>query len=289
MRTSVLFAALAAACPTLATAQSDAPRVQAWAAVGAATAGDAALRLRANPVHVGVSIADSSLTMNTPIPTGAQPVLEVGVIWRAWRHAGVQTWFAHDEASPRLASGFFHTSIDYLTGFPAGSAPRFVHDERDTPWPAIDGAVTRRAIGVEGVVPWATSGRLSGTVAAGLCLVRLSGRVAPLPFRSYWLGGHEVLFWQDHELTTRLGSDAAWRASVGASVDSRLTRRLAVTTGARVISGAPLELPVHVRGISPAQTLGQTLPVDAIDRAVDAVVRVPTTSVRILVGLKVGL
>jgi hypothetical protein len=299
-----LHASVVAAClvvagvvvwPRSALAQADAPRAHVWAAVGAATGGDAALDLQAEPLRLGGFSADASLTMDAPIPGGLRPAIEAGLSWRAGRHAGVQVWLAHDEATPQLAPGTFHTTLDYVTSFPSGSVPVQVHDERDNPWPAIDGpavdgTISRWALGIEGMARW-TRGRLSGAISGGLARVRVAGRVTPLPFRSYWLGGHQVVFSQDHELTTRLGPASAWRGVVGTGLDSQLTRRVAVTTNVRLVAGSALDLPVQVRHITPPiPEFGQPVSPDAVAAAVSgSTVRVPTASVRVLVGLKVGL
>lgn len=283
-----LMIGAAVACAGTLQAQTVAPRTQIWVAVGPATRGDAVVHMDAEPPLLLGFVAEARLTAAIPVPQTTSRAIEVGASWFPTRHVGLEAWLATDRGTARLTGGQDHTTLEYVARFPPGPAPRDIVIERDLPLPAMEASIRRWALGLNGAVRWTGSGRITGSASAGLCRIRASGDVVPLPMVSFWLGGHEVPFSEEYGVASTLGPTAAWRPNAGGTLDVRLTRHLALSTRVRRIWSSELALPVRATGIPEPVGMRPT-EADLAHAMADSVARVPAATTRLSFGLTVQM
>jgi hypothetical protein len=239
--------------------------IAAWSAVVALAVSvapawpDAASAAAARPwrVLLGASLVDASLatsygTSYAPPLTGVPHVgsasqtlpleashgagLALGLERALGAHVALQLVGEH--ASPDVTgdAGRYEVRLVYTSRPPPSNEPVAVELRRDEPRPAASGALASWAAALN-LAAWADAGKHARLgLSAGPAWLHAGGRAESLVYTRYFLGGHSVLFSDDHLVSfefpaSTLGLD------VGAFLEADLGPRVALRADARYFWG----------------------------------------------------
>ena len=178
----------------------------------------------------------STASQTLPLDSGHALGRALGLERALGAHVALQLVGEH--ASPELdgEAGRYAVRLVYTSRPPPSNEPVAVELGRDEPRPAATGELSTWAVAVN-VAAWAEAGRHARVGAsAGPAWLHARGTAQSLVYTSYFLGGHSVLFSDDHLVSfefpaSTLGLD------VGAFLESDLGPRVALRADARYFWG----------------------------------------------------
>jgi hypothetical protein len=179
------------------------------------------------------------------------------------------------------------SSLQYVSRQPPDNQPQSVDVNRTTRWPDTSGSLERITIAFNAI---ARIGRPEGvnlTMSAGPSYLRVSGTIESLAFTAFHLGGHSVLFEDDHRLALALGPAHGVGFDVGGEVNAPVAARAGVVFGFRYTGGS-LDGRVAPTTVLNSDEVTFEQPLDAIAaRLALAPMRISVRNARVFVGFKI--
>jgi hypothetical protein len=272
-------------------AQTELPRVELWGAATAATTGPTVVLSTAYSPPLlfdggYTSHGGQTLTGHSAFGFGFAGGMNVFPS----THVGFQVLL--DRASSAIAGTNtpYAISLEYISIQPPNDLPQPVVLTRSFDWPDTSGTLTRTAIGFDAALRFGRPDRVAVTASAGPALYRLGGSVQPVGFTTFHLGGHSVLFEDDHRLAMSLDSTNVVGFNAGVEFSAAIGGRTAIVVGYRYFGAPDQDAAVTPSGIlnSDQVSLAETL--DEIASQFGAhQMTVSISGSRIMLGMKVML
>jgi len=180
--------------------------------------------------HVGTA------SQTLPLDAGHALGLALGLERALGAHLALQLVGEHATPELRGEPGRYDVHLVYTSRPPPSNEPVAVELRRDESQPAATGELSTWAAALN-LAAWADAGRHARVgVSAGPAWLHASGRAQSLVYTRYFLGGHSVLFSDDHLVSfgfpaSTLGLD------VGAFLEADLAARVALRADARYFWG----------------------------------------------------
>jgi len=204
-----------------------------------------------------------------------------------WPNVGFQLLVERSTCDLTGANAPYVFALQYVSRQPPDDRPQVVDVNRTTPWPDSSGSLEQIAIAFNAIVRIGRPEGVNLTISGGPSYRRLAGSIEPLAFTAFHLGGHSVLFEDDHRLTVTLEPAHGVGFDVGGEVNAPVAARAAVVLGFRYFGGS-LDGRVAPTAVLNADEVTFTQPLDEIAaRLALAPTRLSVRSVRVFVGLKV--
>ncbi|MBI1873161.1 MAG: hypothetical protein HYS05_04625, partial [Acidobacteria bacterium] len=147
------------------------------------------------------STASQTLTLDPATARG----FEAGADYFVTPGVGVRALVSYSRAAFSGENGPYAVTLLYTSMQPPDFVPRQFLYQRETPWPATEGAFRQLNISVGGVGRWHSTRGFGATAYAGLGYLRMSGETQSIAYTSFHLGGHSVLFPEEYRLSASLG------------------------------------------------------------------------------------
>jgi hypothetical protein len=178
-------------------------------------------------------------------------------------------------------------ALQYVSRQPPDDRPQVVDVNRTMTWPDTSGSLERLAIAFNAVVRIGRPERINLTLSGGPTFHRVAGRIEPLAFTAFHLGGHSVLFVEDDRLALALEPAHGLGFDLGGELNAPIATRAAIVLGFRYFDGS-LDARVAPKAVLNADEVTFMQPLDDIAaRLAVAPMRISERSARVLVGLKV--
>lgn len=229
----------------------------------------------------------STATQTLPLDAGRGFALQLGVERSLGAHVGLQLLADHAEADLTGEPGRYDLTLTYTSRPPPSNEPVEVTLQRSVAGPAATGRLQSLTLALN-LAAWIDAGahaRLG--VSVGPSWLRTSGWAQSLVYSTFTLGGHSVLFSEDHLVSFDF---AASGIGVDAScfVEADLGRRVGLRFDARYSWGAERAADVTLREVVNAEEIVRSVPLADIEAGLSpAPLRIDPASFR--VGLLLSL
>lgn len=204
------------------------------------------------------------------------------------RHLGIQLLVERTSSNLAGSNTPYETMLEYESLQPPAGVPQRVRVAASVPWPDTSGTLSQVAVAVNAVARIGPPDRVTVTLAGGPTYFRFSGRLEPVGFTTFRLGGHAVLFQDEHRLAVSLGASQAIGFDVSGGVDVPINERLGLIAGIRYFGGADVDIDVTPVQVVNADELVFQQPLDAVaPRLALEPLRMRLSSARLFIGLRV--
>ena len=205
-----------------------------------------------------------------------------------WSRVGFQLLVDRSTCDLAGANAPYVFALQYVSRQPPDDRPQIVDVNRTMAWPETSGSLTRLAIAFNAVVRIGRPERVNLTLSGGPSYHRVTGDIEPLAFTAFHLGGHSVLFEDDHRLALALEPAQGLGFDLGGEVNAPFATHAALIVGIRFFGGS-LEGHVAPTAVVNADEVILMQPLDDIAaRLALTPIRLSARSVRVFVGLKVS-
>ena len=210
----------------------------------------------------------SEATQTLPLDASAALGLQLGVERMLGAHVGLQLLGDYAGAELSGEPGQYDLHATYTSRPPPSNDPVEVTLRRSEAQPPATGSLKTLALALN-LSAWLDLGpRARLGVSAGPTWLRTSGDAESLVYTSHTLGGHSVLFSEDHLVsfdfaTSGLGLD------VGGFVDADLGRVVGIRVDARYVWGPERDAEVTLREIVNAGDVVRSIPLGDIAAGLD--------------------
>ncbi|MEQ1898871.1 MAG: hypothetical protein ABL971_15975 [Vicinamibacterales bacterium] len=264
------------------------PRVEIWGAVtGLMTGPVGSLTTSYSPPLLFDGDFTSRGGQTLTADTGAAAGLTGGVDVFVTSRAGFQIMFDRASFDVTGTNRPYTMALEYESRQPPDNVPRMVTVNRSIAWPDTSGSLTQMTLAFNAVVRVGRPDRLSATLSGGPAYYRLSGDVQPLGFTTFRLGGHSVLFEDDHRLALALESTHAFGFDVGGEISLAAGRHTAIIAGYRYFGGSDADVTVSPTTILNTDELAFEQSIaDLTSRLGLAPMRISVSGSRVFVGVR---
>ena len=176
--------------------------------------------------------------------------------WFPARHLGFEGRVDYRRSKLSGANGAYEVSLRYVTRQPPDYTPREVVYERAQEWPDTSGHVGQLTATGAVVVRAGNPGGTTVRLLAGAGITTVSGRLEPLGFSSFALGGHGVLFPEERMVSARIERTTAAGVTAGAEFAVPLGGPVALVAGWRLFVPQRLDADIRVDGFAAADAGG---------------------------------
>jgi hypothetical protein len=176
--------------------------------------------------------------------------------WFPARHLGFEGRV--DFRRPRLSglSGAYQVSLRYVTRQPPDYTPREFAYEREQEWPETSGHLGQLTATGAVVLRAGNPGGTTVRLLAGAGITSVSGRLEPIGFSSFALGGHGVLFPEERMASARIVLTTTAGVAAGAEFAVPLGGPVALVAGWRLFVPRRLDADIRVDGFAAADPGG---------------------------------
>jgi hypothetical protein len=206
-----------------------------WRVLGGASlagaAFDTAYVSRYAPPLAGVP-HESSATQTLPLDAAMGHGLQIGLERTLGAHVAIQLLGESAESDITGEPGQYDVRIVYMSRPPPSNEPTVVESRRSEARPAATGELETWIVAANVAIRLDAGSRARVGFSAGPAWIRTSGQAESLVYTTYSLGGHSVLFSEDHLVSfefpsSGLGLDigAFLEADLGPNVGLRLDAR----------------------------------------------------------------
>lgn len=194
------------------------------------------------------------------------PLLWAAVTWFGSPHVGLEGRVDYRRPGLRGVNGPYAVTLTYVARQPPDFVARQYAYETVTAWPDTEGHAGQVTATANVVVRLGDPGRTTLRLLAGGGITNLRGRVEPLGFTTFNLGGHSVLFPDEHRLSARYGPSTAIGVSGGTEMHVPIGRHAALVVGWRIFVPRLMTLAVTVDGLATSDQGINQLQFDEVQR-----------------------
>ena len=170
--------------------------------------------------------------------------------WFPARHLGIEGRVDYRRSSLSGANSAYQVSLRYVTRQPPDYIPREAVYDRVQEWPDTSGHVGQLTAAGAVVLRAGNPGGGTARLLAGAGITSVSGRLEPLGFSSFALGGHGVLFPEERLVSARIARTTAAGVAAGAEFAVPLGGRVALVAGWRLFVPQRLQADIRVDGFA---------------------------------------
>lgn len=229
-----------------------------------------------------------SATQTLPLDAGSGLVLQLGVERSLGPHVGLQLLASRSELDLTGGPGHYELAMTYTSRPPPSNEPVEVTLRRSVAGPTASGRLETLTLGLN-LAAWLDAGphaRLG--VSVGPAWLRTSGWAQSLVYTALALGGHSVLFSEDHLVSFDFAAGGLGM-DVGGFVEAKLGGRVGLRADARYTWGAERMAEVTLREVVNADEIVRSVPLaDIQQRLAPAPLRLQPSSVRLTALVAVG-
>ena len=216
-----------------------------------------------------------------------RPALWGAVSWFPARHVGVEARVRYRSATLKGVSGPHRLSLTYTSRQPPDYVPTQYTIERLDPRPDPEGHLRDLSFDLLAVGRFGDPRRIQLRLSGGLAILAISGDVQPVAFSHFQMGGHSVLFSDQHELTMAFERTWGFGAVAGVEVHRSLTRRAGLVAGIRALVPRTINAAASVTQVS--ESLFTLSPAEAQQALRPSPFRVRPWTFDVLVGVRLSL
>ncbi len=219
---------------------------------------------------------------------GPGPMFWGALNWLRNSRAGLEVHVDYRRSSLSGANAPYDIAIRYVARQPPDFTPREFEFNNSLAWPDTDGHLDQLTVSAGLVVH---AGRLQGAgarVFIGGGITNLRGQFDSLGYSTFALGGHSVIFPEDHQATMSLESTTTFGIGLGAEAHAPLNDRVALVAGYRLFIPREMEVPLRVEQLTPIGATFRDVTVDEAQVALaPAPLRIRPITSEITAGLRV--
>ena len=178
------------------------------------------------------------------------PLLWAAVTWFGSPKVGLEGRVDYRRPGLRGVNGPYAVTLTYVARQPPDFVARQYAYETITAWPNTEGHAGQVTATANVVVRLGDPGRTTLRLLVGGGVTNLRGRMEPLGFTTFTLGGHSVLFPDEHRLSARYGPSTAIGLSGGTEMHVPIGRHAAIVLGWRIFVPRTMTLAVTVDGLA---------------------------------------
>jgi hypothetical protein len=196
----------------------------------------------------------------------AAAVLWTSLTWFGGPRVGLEGRVDYRRPGLHGVNGPHAVTLTYTARRPPDFVPRQYSYESVTPWPDTEGHAGQLTATASVVVRVGAPSRASLRLLGGGGVTSLRGRMEPVGYTTFTLGGHSVLFADEHRLSMRYGPSAALGLSAGAELHVPTGKHAAIVVGWRLFVPRLMELAVTADGLAASDQGINPLQFDDVQR-----------------------
>lgn len=191
-----------------------------------------------------------SATQQLVIERDAAPLIWASLTWFLGTHAGLEGRVDYRRTGLHGVNGPYIVSMTYLARQPPDFVARQYSYDSSADWPDTSGHTGQLNATAALVLRVGKPKGPTLRLLAGGGLTRVSGRVEPVGYSTFSLGGHSVLFSDEHRLSMRFGSATTIGLTTGAELHVPVGGHAAMVVGWRLLVPRQMQLAVTVDGLA---------------------------------------
>jgi hypothetical protein len=187
-------------------------------------------------------------------------------------------------------SGPYDVRLRYHARQPPDHMLREYEFTRSTTVPSAETSLRLVVVAANAAVRLNPEGRVHGTLSGGLSLGTMRGRLAPVGFTTFRLGGHAVLFSDQYGVELVFGPTTRIGVNAGGDLDIPLSGRVAVVLGGRLMAFRDAQMNARVGNRIDFSDAVTTRSAQEIQRLLQpAPLRLRPRFAAVSAGLRIGL
>jgi hypothetical protein len=143
-------------------------------------------------------------------------------------------------------SGPYEIAFHYQARQPPDYVPRDYTLMRSGSWGPVKASFHHATVSANAAARVNPRGRVRGTASGGLSLGAVSGRLAPVGYTTFRLGGHAVLFSEEYGIEVAFARTMALGLNAGGDVEIPLSPRTALVVAGRLLAFRDLRMAARV-------------------------------------------
>ncbi len=205
-------------------------------------------------------------TQRLAVQRDAAALAWASLTWFAGAHVGLEGRVTYRRTGLHGANGPYAVSLRYMARPPPDFVLREYAYDRSVEWPDTSGHAGQ--LTATSALVWRVGEptRTTLRLMAGGGVTRVSGRAEPVAFTTFRLGGHSVLFPDEHRLSMRVGPATAIGLATGAELHLPMGRHAAVVMGWRLFVPRQMPLAMTVDGLAASDQGINPLEFDDVQR-----------------------
>lgn len=193
-------------------------------------------------------------------------LLWTSLTWFPAAHVGLEARVDYRRTGLQGANGPYTLSVRYIARQPPDFVPREYSSESSSDWPDTTGHAGQLTATAAVVVRVGDPTRTTLRLMAGGGLTSVRGRFEPVGYSTFGLGGHSVLFADDHRLSMRFGAATAIGVATGAELHVPIGGHAAAVVGWRLFIPRQMDLEVVADGLAASDAGINSLQLDDVQR-----------------------
>ena len=179
----------------------------------------------------------------------ARPGMWASVAWFPAPRVGIESRVRFRSAGIEGASGPYGVNVTYVSRQPPDFVPREFTAGETRAWPDADGTIRHVSFDILVAGRLGDPRRVQLRPSVGLAIVGVSGDLQPIGLTTYRLGGHAVLFPNDHRVGVEF--ERTWTAGLagGLEVYRALSPRVGVAVSGRLALPGQIQAPARVTSV----------------------------------------
>jgi hypothetical protein len=218
-----LFAAILSAPLAGFAGRGDSPRFDLFVAYGLVTAGGATTYQNSYDPHPEYEIPGSFARQTLAIEPASGGRFSAGGTWYFRRSLGIRPAFLSESRPIGGLNSPYECLYLYTSMAPPDYTPVETGYARQLGWPSTEGRIREWSGRLELVWRLPVSSAFEIVLSGGPSITSVSGRLHPLGFTEFQLGGHGVLFVEDYLVYLRLPAQTKIGAAFGVEASLRLS------------------------------------------------------------------
>jgi len=178
------------------------------------------------------------------------PVMWASLTWFPAAHVGVEGRVDYRRSGLHGANGPYVVSMTYIARQPPDFIAREYAYDSSADWPETSGHTGQLNATAAVVLRVGAPKGPTLRLLAGGGLTSVRGRFEPVGYSTFSLGGHSVLFADEHRLSMRLGSATTIGLATGAELHVPVGGHAALVLGWRLFVPRQMELEVTADGLA---------------------------------------
>lgn len=178
------------------------------------------------------------------------PLMWASLTWFPGAHVGLESRVDYRRTGLHGANGPYTVSLTYSARQPPDFVARQYSYDSSADWPATAGHAGQLTATAAMVLRVGPPTRTTLRLMAGGGLTSLRGRFEPVGYSTFSLGGHSVLFPDEHRLSMRLGSATTIGFTTGAELHVPMGGHAAAVVGWRLFIPRQMQLAVTADGLA---------------------------------------
>lgn len=205
-------------------------------------------------------------TQQITLERDVAPLMWASLTWFASAHVGIEGRVDYRQSDLHGDNGPYAVTMTYTARLPPDFIAREYTFDTSTEWPDTSGHAGQLTASGALVLRVGEPSRTTLRLIAGGGVTNLRGRFEPVAYTTFALGGHSVLFPDEHRLSMRFGSTTAFGLATGADLHVPVGGHAAIVLGWRLFVPREMDMAVTVDGLAASDSAINELQLDEVQR-----------------------